>query len=96
LLERFAKKLDSLQRKSVSIATTCKSLSMFMLKMLTLPVPCTRAKVKKIWEQVIKDSCSDMLLMSGILKPFIHTLTSLLIKFARRWLSKERMESPHG
>jgi len=55
-----------------------------------------KKRTRKIWELVIKDSCSVMLLMNGILKHFIHTLTSLLIVYARRWLSKERAEKSHG
>jgi hypothetical protein len=71
-------------------------LSMFMDKMLTLLLESIKKRMRKIWELVIKDSCSVMLLMNGILKLFIHTLTSLLIVYARRWLSKERAEKSHG
>jgi len=71
-------------------------LSMFMVKIKTLLLESIKKRTRKIWELVIKDSCSVMLLMNGILKPFIHTLMSLLIVFARRWLFKERMEKSHG
>jgi len=64
--------------------------------MLTLLLESIKKRTRKIWELVIKDSCSVMLLMNGILKPIIHTLTSLLIVYARRWLSKERAEKSHG
>jgi len=71
-------------------------LSMFMDKIRTLLLESIKKRTRKIWELVIKDSCSVMLLMNGILKHFIHTLTSLLIVYARRWLSKERAEKSHG
>jgi len=64
--------------------------------MPTLLLESIKLRMRKIWELVIKDSCSVMLLMSGILKHYIHTLTSLLIVYARRWLSKERVEKSHG
>jgi hypothetical protein len=70
--------------------------SMFTDKIRTLLLEFIKKKMRKIWELVIKDSCSVMPPMSGILKPFIHILTFLLTAFAKRWPSKERMEISHG
>jgi hypothetical protein len=88
--------LDLQVKKSALMLIPALLLSMFMDKMLTLLLESIKKRTRKIWELVIKDSCSVMLLMNGILKPITHTLTSLLIVYARRWLNKERAEKSHG
>jgi len=80
----------------VLMPTPALLLSMFTDKIRTSLLVSIKKKMRKIWELVIKDSCSVMLLMNGILRLFIHTLTFLLTVFARRWLFKERVEKSHG
>ena len=62
-----------------------------MPKILTLPLQYTKIKKMKIWVLETKVSCLAMQLMSGIPKSYTHILMFLPIRFAKRWLFKERM-----
>ena len=57
---------------------------------------CMKTKRKKIWEPVTRVLCLDMLLMSMMQNFSILLLTSLPIRFAKKWQLQERMAPSHG
>ena len=96
LLERLSNRLDSLLMTRVLTAIIVKLSLMFTDSLLKLPRVYIWTKMKKTWEQEIRDLCSDTPPMSGTPKLSIHTLTYFPVSSAKRWQTKGKTEASPG